>query len=145
MKNNRTFQDAFNLLCGKPLGRGIHRQVYECTLRPELVVKVEIHEYKHRSFMNPREMDFWTYWSEHKPVAKWLAPCQLLSPDGRILLQTRCDPLPRAYPLPEKLPAFLTDHKQDNFGLLNGELVCLDYALVRYAAHTNLKKAMFHT
>ena len=39
--NGATYEDAFNLLCGKLLGEGIHRKVFECRLRDDLVVKVE--------------------------------------------------------------------------------------------------------
>jgi hypothetical protein len=146
--NEAIFQDAFNFLCvGEPLGRGVHRTVWACRFRDDLVVKVEENgDAAHRSFANVREFDFYNYWRDHKPVADWLAPCEYLSPDGRLMLQRRVDPLPRDYALPAKLPAFLTDHKQSNFGLLDGRLVCVDYATTiqpatwRCARHTSTPK-----
>ena len=89
---NETFEDAFNLLCGKQLGSGIHSDVYECRIRPDLVVKVENSlQGEWRSFANVQEHQFWTD-NEYAPaVAKWLAPCEYLSPDGRISLQRRAD------------------------------------------------------
>lgn len=124
MSNEAAYQDAFNLLCGKLLGEGIHRYVYACKLRPELVVKVESED--PRFFANVFEDKFWA--DAPEPVREWLAPCHFLSPDGRILLQERCDPVPPGYELPAMVPEFLDDHKRDNMGLLNGRLVCVDYA-----------------
>jgi len=124
----RIFKDTFNMFCGDKIGSGIHRDVFECKLRPEFVVKVE-HNEIYRSFANVKEMQFWCDWRYYQPVAKWLAPCEFLSPDGFVLLQKRCEPLPRNFEFPSKMPKFLTDIKPENFGLLDGNLVCLDYAL----------------
>lgn len=137
-----TYEDAFNLLCGKQLGEGIHRKVFECRLRDDLVVKVEDDgENFWRFFANAHEMRFWNDHRDYQPVAKWLAPCRYLSPDGRILLQDRCESITRAYELPEKMPSFLTDFKRENFGWLGGNLVCLDYATAIPNPNIRLKKA----
>lgn len=127
MSRAATFEDAFNLLCGEKLGEGIHRTVYECRVRPDLVVKVESDE--HRYFANVFEDKFWVDHQFYEPIAKWLAPCEYLSPDARILLQRRCRPLHDSDVLPDKIPAFLTDVKRSNFGWLDGRLVCMDYAM----------------
>src|SRR5690606_7049898 len=111
--------DAFNMLCGDKIGGGIHRDVFECKLRPEFVVKVEFNT-DYREFANVKEMAFWCDNREYKAVAQWLAPCEFLSPDGRVLLQRRCDPVPQDYEWPAKLPGFITDTKRGNFGILNG-------------------------
>lgn len=136
--NNPAFADAFNLLCGERIGSGIHRDVFECNLRPEFVVKVEIAQ-TYRYFANVHEMKFWDDWCLHEPVAKWLAPCEFLSPDGRILLQRRIEPI-RTSELPDKLPGFLTDIKPCNFGYHNGRIVCCDYAMTNPNANKRMKK-----
>lgn len=139
-----TFEDAFNFLCHDVLGQGIHRKVFSCRFRDDVVVKVEDNgDNPMRSFANVREMDFWTYWRDHEPVAKWLAPCEYLSPDGRLMLQKRVDPTPSDFPLPEKLPAFLTDHKKSNFGIYEGRLVCVDYATVIHGKNIQPRKAFW--
>lgn len=139
MADSATFEDAFNLLCGEKLGNGIHRTVYRCRLRSDLVVKVEEQDY--RQFANVLEQRFWDDHCHYEPVARWLAPCEFLSPDGRILLQRRVDPLPRVgAALPDALPAFLTDVKRDNFGILDGRLVCFDYAATIPNPSTRLRK-----
>lgn len=139
MSNKRTFEDAFNLLCGDKIGGGIHRTVYTCRLREDLVVKVESDE--HRFFANVFEYKFWADNSYCEAIAKWLAPCKYLSPDARILLQRRAEPLPKGYTMPEKLPTFLTDLKRENFGLLDGKFVCVDYAMNIPNPSVKLKKA----
>jgi len=139
MSNKACFEEAFNLLCGEKLGSGIHRTVYECRIRPDLVVKVENDNY--RVFANVMESKFWDDNQFSKAIAKWLAPVEFLSPDGRILLQRRVQPLVAGLKnMPEKLPAFLTDIKLDNFGILDGNLVCVDYAFTIQNVSTTMKK-----
>lgn len=134
-----SFEDAFNLLCGDLIGRGIHRFVYECRIRPDLVVKVENNDHM-RYFANVHEMAFWSEHHRFKAVADWLAPCEFLSPDGRILLQKRAEPLHMTAPLPDKLPAFLTDWKRENYGMYDGRFVCVDYAMTIPNPNRKLRK-----
>lgn len=136
--SDRAFEDAFNLLCGDLLGRGIHRTVYTCRLRPDLVVKVDGDEQP--NFANVFEQRFWDDHEAYSAVSRWLAPCEYLSPDGRILLQKRCDPVKTA-DLPDKLPGFITDMKAENFGMLGDRVVCLDYAYTIPNPSVRLKKA----
>jgi hypothetical protein len=50
----------------------------------------------------------------------------LHSPNGRVLIMRKTEPAPKtAYP--EKMPAFFSDFKRSNYGLLEGRLVCHDY------------------
>lgn len=125
----RHFEDALNLLCGKELGSGIHRTVFEYRIDPTLVVKVEKDD-GWRQFANVREHQFWADHQYYQPVAQWLAPCRYLSPDGYISLQQRARPVIEGDALPDKLPKFLTDIKRENFGWIDGRLVCVDYAAV---------------
>lgn len=133
-----TFEDAFNLLCGPLLGEGIHRKVFECKLLPDLVVKVENDDYRY--FANVMEMKFWCDHEHYPRISTYLAPCTHLSPDGRILLQKRVDPIPQGFTLPTHLPSFLSDFKRENFGLLDQKLVCVDYAMTIPNPSLRLKK-----
>lgn len=131
MMHKGTAQDAFNMLAGAKLGGGVHRTVFTCKLRPEFVVKVEIPEV-YREFANVMEMKFWNDHEHYKAVAKWLAPCHFLSPDGYILLQERVTVATEndLAKMPKNLPAFLADRKFGNFGWTKaGNLVCIDYAI----------------
>lgn len=123
---------------GELLGYGTHRKVFACKLRPDLVVKVEEEEYRY--FANVTEQKFWDDNREYKPVSQWLAPCEFLSPDGRLLLQRRAEPA-REKDLPDKIPSFLTDLKLSNFGWLDGRLVCVDYAITLPNPNIRLRKA----
>ena len=137
---NPAFRDAFNLLCGKKLGEGIHRDVFACRLNDKWAVKVE-NDGPWRYFANVMEMKFWNDHEQCQKIASWLAPCEYLSPDGLVMIQHRVEPVSSSYPLPPKLPSFLTDIKTDNFGLLNGKLVCFDYAMNIPNPSLRLKKA----
>ena len=140
MVDPKISEDALNLLFGDLLGNGIHRKVWACRIRPDLVVKVEDESSDWRDFANAREMQFWCDHQHYLPVAKWLAPCEYMSPDGRVMLQKRVDPLAPSFELPGTMPTFLTDFKRENFGLLDGKLVCVDYSTTIPAPSLRLKK-----
>lgn len=145
MKFKYIYRDAFNMLAGDEIASGAYRTVYECKLRPDLVVKVEQHiDNGYRTFHNVREMDFWQYNEYYAKVANWLAPCRYISPDGHILLMDKATPITSRDKLPEKLPSFLTDIKAGNFGYINNKLVCVDYALNINNPSIRLRKANFH-
>jgi len=133
------YKDSFNLLCGEKLGSGIHRDVFDCTLRPDLVVKVEKSDFRY--FANVLEMRFWCDNKHAKNISKWLAPCEYLSPDGRILLQRKAQSIVSESQLPKQLPAFLTDLKMSNFGIIDSRVVCLDYALNVTTASARMRRA----
>lgn len=142
MSNERLFEDCFNMVCGRLLHEGVYRKVYECKLRPDLVVKVEEDpENGYRNFHNVKE---WMFWEDNNIVSsikKWLAPIEYISPDARILLQKKVKIVSEDDELPKGVPAFLTDLKRMNFGWLEGRLVCVDYALTITNPSMKLKKA----
>ena len=114
-------RDFFFTFCGDLIGQGAFREVYEYALDPTYVVKIETAA---RSFSNIQE---WLIWNEVKwtpEVAKWLAPCKLISPSGSILVQKRTRP---AKNFPEKMPSWMTDFKRTNFGMLGSQFVAHDY------------------
>jgi len=125
IETSKHFEEAFNLLAGELIGEGIHRKVFECLIDKSLVVKVET---GHNHFANVSEWRTWDECRYWKNGAKWFAPCVSISPFGTVMLQKRVDPIRRNDELPNKLPAFLTDVKPENFGWLNGQLVCHDYS-----------------
>src|SRR5438094_2070919 len=122
-------KELWGLICGDELGRGAARVVLEHCLDPHVVVKVEPNAC---SFQNVME---WQAWEavRNTDLAKWFAPCVAISPNGSILVQRRTT---RAAVHPEKVPAFFTDLKLDNFGVLTpkpgepaSQFVCHDYGL----------------
>lgn len=116
-------RDLFFYITDGVIGSGTARTVYSYTVHPEYVLKVETGS---GSFQNAME---WKTWQELKDtdLGKWLAPIHSISPCGLYLLQRRTRrPLDSKYPA--KLPAFLTDQKRDNYGVLpSGRFVCHDY------------------
>ncbi|ABF63541.1 hypothetical protein TM1040_0808 [Ruegeria sp. TM1040] len=115
--------DVFRMLCGEMLGSGAAREVFECAYDPSLVVKIENAA---GSFQNIAEWQMW--WdAQHIPhAAEWLAPCVSISPCGIVLIQKRTTPAKR---YPEKLPAWLTDTKRTNYGMIGKRFVCHDYGV----------------
>lgn len=128
-------KDALNLLCGEQLGEGYHRSVFDCRLNPNWVVKVEKNPH-YRTFHNVLEYTFWMDNRDYDDVAKWLAPCEFLSPSGLILIQRKARPV---YELPNMLPAFMRDVKVQNFGIIDEQLVMTDYAFINPSWSVELK------
>ncbi len=115
-------RDIWSLICGKKLGRGIGRKVYEYLPDPTLAIKIED---RAGSFQNVAELQIWQA-VRGTEFAKWFAPVEQISASGTALLMRRTEPVRRA-DLPDRLPAFFTDLKQENFGMLDGRLVVHDY------------------
>ena len=115
-------RDAFWLLCGKRIGGGMSRDVYECDIDPTWVVKVESLA---GHFQNVWE---WRVWERVRGTdfERYFAPCVHISPNGNVLIQRRTT-LARPDEYPERLPVFLSDTKRSNYGLFDGRLVCHDY------------------
>lgn len=124
MANAETAEDAFNLLCGNLIGRGMTRDVFECNIRKDVVIKIEASDVR-THFQNIKE---WMVWSRvaGTDVEKWFAPVYEMSPNGRCLVMAKTEPLGVAE-LPKKMPAFFTDFKLQNFGRYKGQIVCHDY------------------
>lgn len=117
-------EDAFNFLCGNLIGRGMDRDVFECNLRKDVVIKVEAADVRCR-FQNLQE---WMVWGRiaGTEFEKWFAPVLEISPNGRCLMMARTEVLGQAE-LPDRMPAFFTDFKRQNFGRYQGRIVCHDY------------------
>lgn len=117
----------FYFICGKQLGKGAFRTVFENTQNNKTVIKVENVA---GSFQNVNEWEVWQRFKYTPSIAKWLAPCLDISDCGTFLIQERAYDL-RPYEEPKKLPLFLTDRKLDNFGRIGKRLVSRDYGYIR--------------
>lgn len=120
------------MMLGEKVGAGHSRRVYINDLNPRQVVKVDMTS----NFNNVME---WKIWENVKEtgLAKWLAPCDFISPGGDILIQRRTYQ-PKKFP--DWIPSIFTDLKLTNFGVLPGsdQLVCHDYAML------NLDRMLFN-
>lgn len=113
--------DMLNLFCGKLLGEGTYRKVFEMRLDPSMVVKRD-------SGANWSNISEWQLYSElhDTPIGKWMAPCWHISPMGLWLVQARTTPILFS-DLPKEVPAIFADTKQANWGWFEGRAVCHDY------------------
>lgn len=105
------------------LGSGQSRTVFALAGHPDHVLK---HERKTGVFQNVLE---WTLWRQIyfcERGARWLAPCEAISPCGTMLIQRRAEPIEDR--LPERVPIWVTDMKAANWGWLDGRPVLTDYA-----------------
>lgn len=116
-------KDLFRMMCGKQIGEGSARQVYDCAYDSSLVVKMENRAY---SFQNVIEWNVWNDALSMPHARRWLAPCTKISACGTILLQKKTV---KPVEYPDGLPVWLTDTKKQNYGLLDGEFVCHDYGV----------------
>jgi hypothetical protein len=118
-------RDMWDLMCSDMIGQGCSRKVFLSKLDSSLVIKVEE---AGRSFNNIREWELWEDVRHDKNAARWLAPCVNISLCGTILIQKRTEPAHKRR-FPKVLPRWIaTDLKYQNWGLLDGKIVCHDYA-----------------
>ena len=134
------YEDLKGLLLGQVLGLGIHRKVGVYKLDPTLVIKCALE----CPNINVLEEEVWQAVKDTN-IAKWFAPCVDISPCGIFLLQKRAETRPKSE-YPKLVPNFFTDLKYSNYGWINGQLVCVDYASVISTSLTHkwsgkLKKA----
>lgn len=143
--------DAMMCLMGHKISDGHFRDVYEHATDPTKVIKVEfgharkdVHDsVMQNSFCNVQEFLLWREIEGLKGklswVKDWFAPIHWISPGGHILCMEKTlekEELRR----PEKIPEFLWDVKQENFGWIGDKFVCHDYANV--SALIEYKKGM---
>ncbi len=138
---NAVALDLFQLLtdCGDLLGSGVARHVYPYGLDARMVIKFE----QEHNFQNTTEWQVWNH-VKHTDFARWFAPVEFISPCGRILIQRRTQAFETDKKLPERIPAFFTDTKIENWGLLKGKPVCHDYGyhlLLEQGMTKRMKKA----
>lgn len=140
--------DMFDFLCGANINVGTYRSVYNCSLDPRYVVKVERPVDKSFNFNNVTEFDIWSnIKANHKEYAKFLAPCSRISGCGRLLLMEKTMPV-KAEELPKMIPYFLCDTKLINWGKLGRRVVCHDYGNHRFYSaiqKNKLVKAVWNT
>lgn len=123
--------DFLDMFCGKHLGSGGSRDVYEFQYDKSKVIKIErLLENDGIAFIRHANVLEYAVWSTvcHSTYAKWFAKCHWISDNGLILIQSRTHEKPKK-PRPEKVPAFFTDLKDDNFGWIGNQFVCHDYPL----------------
>jgi hypothetical protein len=115
-------EDLKSLVTGKLLGVGIHRKTFIYAPDKTLVIKCALEAPN----INVLEDEVWLMVKNTK-IAKWFAPCVAISHCGMFLLQKRAEVRPKsAYP--KMIPSFFGDCKYSNFGWIDGQFVCVDYA-----------------
>lgn len=118
------YKEGLDMLLGSKIAQGGSRTVYQCRLDPTLVVKLA----PFSPYDNRVESFIWNEAMFLPEVKKWLSPIVAISDSGRIIIQKKTSPLEHSK-YPKKLPAFLTDTKYANYGMLDGNFVCHDYNL----------------
>lgn len=113
--------DMADMFIGEYIATGNSRVVYEFTMDPKYVVKID----KSGHFDNVAEWDIWN--NIPKDLNKWFAPCLRISQCGRLLIQERTTPV-TLEELPKEIPAFFQDFKLQNWGKIGDDIVCHDYA-----------------
>ena len=121
----RVKTDLMDMFLGELIGSGESRDVYDCCIDDSIVIKLETRPGK---FQNIKE---WMVWEKVKGTKheKWFTPCEFISANGRVLIQKKSEVINKK-DFPKKVPSFLCDLKYENFGWLNGHIVCNDYGTV---------------
>lgn len=124
LEQPRMLDEMWNMVVGEYIDEGAFRDVYKNRLNPDTVIKVQKLENDH--FDNIMEWKLWESVQYAPKYNKWFAPCLFISPNGRILIQRKTEPLRKA-DFPKQVPSFLWDLKIDNWGWFRDRPVCHDY------------------
>lgn len=121
--------DLILMICGKKLGQGYSRVVYEYNMDDKYVVKIELQN----TDSNRAEFLLWYEVQGLKGskawVKEWFAPIKYCSPNGKILIMKRTKQDFKKT-RPNKVPSFFQDVKSDNFGWIGNKFVCHDYGSI---------------
>ena len=135
-------KELFWLTVGRQLGQGMTRNVWTVRNRDDLVIKTEEGG---RSFDNIREWEIWNA-VVGTPFERCFAPIVNISSCGSVMVMRRTVP-PQVKDLPEWVPVFINDCHYHNFGMLDGRLVCHDYAnspMLKTGLHWRFTRAAWH-
>lgn len=125
---------------GKLINKGVCRHVYECKSNSDIVIKIEPYA---KDFQNVKEWAAWEQFKNNPLVADRLAPCIEISPCGVVLIQRKCE---KVETFPDQLPAFMaSDPSHQNFGLLDGKVVLLDYGQFEFIAYHDYVQPKYFT
>jgi hypothetical protein len=139
-----TSRELAALMLEKEIGTGQYRHVWSSELNPGRVLKVEMNDC---AFKNVMEWEVWQAVKDTK-FSRWFAPCYAISPVGVWMVQHRTTPLDHIDQLPKRIPAFFTDLKPNNWGLIDGRVVCHDYSnhlMLEEGMTKKLKQARWRT
>lgn len=119
--------DLLRMVCQDLIASGSFRDVYEYGLDNNYVIKVTEHNEK-----NLLEYEVWQA-AQGSHYQKWFAPIKYCSPAGNFLVMRKARPIRDTDKLPKKVPSFFTDMKKENYGMINNQLVCIDYHFISRA------------
>lgn len=112
------------------LGSGCYRDVYVLKQNPNYVVKIE-RDPSTGAFCNVTEWRNWVTYKDFKFLSDWLAPCELITETGQMLIQRRVTHK-RRKDYPKYVLAVLCDLKLNNFGWIGDKFVCCDYPFIPF-------------
>ena len=124
--------DLISMFLGEKIGAGVYRTVYAFNPNPEkYVVKIE----PLSTNCNANEFLTWEnacgFINGLAWAKEWFAPVLWMSPNAKVLIMERTvEEHPKDKPRPDKVPAFLSDVKYDNFGWIGDKFVCHDYGFL---------------
>lgn len=113
------------ILCGDKIGTGITREVYVLKQNPNYVVKIQVDPSK-GVFANVLEFTNYCDFREVSAFGHYLAPCELITETGQVLIQRRVE-FRKRKDYPKYIPAVFTDLKIQNYGWIGDQFVCCDY------------------
>lgn len=113
--------------CGKLLGEGSYRSVYELKIDPRYVVKIE-KDPQDGNFCNVSEYRNYMDYTYCEMVKKWLAPILTINETGQVMVQRRVKMKWEDYP--SHVPEWFTDTHPGNFGFIGNRFVCIDYSTI---------------
>jgi hypothetical protein len=128
-----------NKHCGKLLGKGLYRDVYELKGDKDYVIKIQ-RAMTQGDFSNALEWNYYQRNEDWDRLIRWLAPAIAIDETSQILVQRRAI-FKTIDKYPEKMPSIFSDFKIQNYGWIDKKFVCVDYAGLLLGNTLRLKRA----
>lgn len=124
----RPIREIKKAICGKRIGTGAFRDVYECKIDKEYWV-IKIERRVDLVFANITEWRNYVQYCE-SPIGKWLCPIETIDSTGSILVMRRASFKNKFVDYPQKMPVAFNDFKIENYGFIEDQCVCVDYSFL---------------
>lgn len=122
--SNRSSAQFKRRFCGRKIGEGSYRQVYEFLIDDRFIVKIQ----RLPAFENNLESFIWDEICSSPNIYRYFAEVIWKNNNGTVIVMEKIKVLSNSdRKLPARVPAFFSDLHPGNYGFKGRQIVCCDY------------------
>jgi hypothetical protein len=138
--SHKSISRVIKTACGKMIGSGTYRDVYEVKGSDRYVIKIE-RDMSKAVFANATEWYYYIQCARWEKLSPWLAKCIMINETSQVLVMQKVKPVKSIVHCPALIPSVLTDTKIENFGWVGKRFVCTDYSTMIIGQPLRMRKA----